>query len=292
MLTKRDLLRSAALAAITASTANSVPAQAQTKRRTARLPQGQGHCRGRLHLRPADRDELRRDVRICRRPEFRAVQGAVQPDQERAQRLHLQGHGHRHAEQRHALFVPMAGPARRADRPFGPGGGRSATTRCMLCDGNTFNYGYIGSRATGNEAGDYMVVGPDWKGATPPGIKKVFRSTHAIFGGGISHPALQSGRHADNVEKVQAGYKAQPLSAYLKQPATVGAADDRLSQNRQGAREDELLRVSRLRAAVRARQDRKRRRSAPSSRASASAPARPSTSRTSRWSTSPKSAWA
>ena len=47
----------------------------------------------------------------------------------------------------------------------------------MLCDGNTFNYGYIGSRATGNEAGNYIVVGPDWKGATPPGIKKVFRSS-------------------------------------------------------------------------------------------------------------------
>jgi hypothetical protein len=30
----------------------------------------------------------------------------------------------------------------------------------MLCDGNTYNYGYIGSRATGNDAGDYMVVGP------------------------------------------------------------------------------------------------------------------------------------
>ena len=24
----------------------------------------------------------------------------------------------------------------------------------MLCDGNTYNYGYIGSRATGSEAGD------------------------------------------------------------------------------------------------------------------------------------------
>ena len=47
----------------------------------------------------------------------------------------------------------------------------------MLCDGNTFNYGYIGSRATGSDAGDYMVVGPDWQGATPPGIKKVFRSS-------------------------------------------------------------------------------------------------------------------
>ncbi len=29
----------------------------------------------------------------------------------------------------------------------------------MLCDYNTFNYGYIGSRATGSEAGDYLVVG-------------------------------------------------------------------------------------------------------------------------------------
>ena len=47
----------------------------------------------------------------------------------------------------------------------------------MLCDGNTYNYGYIGTRATGSEAGDYMVVGPDWKGATPPGIKQVFRSS-------------------------------------------------------------------------------------------------------------------
>jgi len=47
----------------------------------------------------------------------------------------------------------------------------------MLCDGNTYNYGYIGSRATGHEAGDYMVVGPNWKGATPPDMKKVFRSS-------------------------------------------------------------------------------------------------------------------
>jgi len=31
----------------------------------------------------------------------------------------------------------------------------------MLCDGNTYNYGYIGSRATGSEAGDYLVVGPE-----------------------------------------------------------------------------------------------------------------------------------
>src|SRR5438046_7804662 len=47
----------------------------------------------------------------------------------------------------------------------------------MLCDGNTFNYGYIGSRATGPDAGDYMVVGPDWKGETTAGSKKEYRSS-------------------------------------------------------------------------------------------------------------------
>src|ERR1700726_3040350 len=93
----------------------------------------------------------------------------------------------------------------------------------MLCDGNTFNYGYIGSRATGSEAGDYMVVGPDWKGATPPGIKKVFRSTTQLSLAAY-RTQLFNPEDLGNVKKVQAGYKAQALSAYLKQPTTVAAA--------------------------------------------------------------------
>ena len=88
----------------------------------------------------------------------------------------------------------------------------------MLCDGNVFNYGYIGSRATGNEAGDYLVVGPDWNGATPAGIKKVFHST-TQFAITIFRTQLFNAEDMPNVVKVQAGYKAQPLSAYLKQPA-------------------------------------------------------------------------
>ena len=47
----------------------------------------------------------------------------------------------------------------------------------QLIDGNTYNYGYIGTRATGSEAGNYLVVGPDWKGTLPKGIKKIFTST-------------------------------------------------------------------------------------------------------------------
>jgi hypothetical protein len=92
----------------------------------------------------------------------------------------------------------------------------------MLCDGNTFNYGYVGSRATGNEAGDYMVVGPDWKGETPPGIKKVFHST-TQFSGAVYRTQLFNPADMPNVIKVQAGYKVQPLSAYLKQPAPPAA---------------------------------------------------------------------
>jgi hypothetical protein len=88
----------------------------------------------------------------------------------------------------------------------------------QLIDGNTFNYGYIGSRSTGSEAGDYMVAGPNWKGETPAGIKKVFRSSTqqsiAIYRTQLFNPA-----DMPNVVKIQAGYKVRPLSAFLKQPA-------------------------------------------------------------------------
>ena len=92
----------------------------------------------------------------------------------------------------------------------------------QLSDGNTFNYGYIGSRATGSEAGAYMVVGPDWKGEAPAGIKKVFRSSTqqsiAIF-----RTQLFNAADMPNVVNVQAGYKAQPLSGFLSQPAPAAA---------------------------------------------------------------------
>jgi len=88
----------------------------------------------------------------------------------------------------------------------------------QLEDGNTFNYGYIGSRATGNDAGDYMVVGPDWKGETPPGIKKVFRSTTQFSLAGY-RTQLFGPDDIENVKNVQAGYKVQPLSAYRGKPA-------------------------------------------------------------------------
>ena len=93
----------------------------------------------------------------------------------------------------------------------------------QLTDGNTYNYGYIGSRATGSDGGDYLVTGPDWNGQTPEGIKQVFRAT-TPFGLSIFRTQLFNPGDLDNVKKIQAGYRVQPLSAYLKQPAPPAAA--------------------------------------------------------------------
>jgi hypothetical protein len=88
----------------------------------------------------------------------------------------------------------------------------------QLVDMYTFNYGYIGSRATGNDAGCYMIAGPDWKGETPKDIKKEFRSETQFGLIGI-RTQLFGPSDMPNVVKVQAGYKVQPLSQFLKQPA-------------------------------------------------------------------------
>jgi len=77
---------------------------------------------------------------------------------------------------------------------------------------------YIGQRATGSEPGDYLVVGPDWKGETPVGIKKVFRSS-TLFAVAAYRTQLFNPEDMPNVVKVQSGYNVQPLSAFLKQPA-------------------------------------------------------------------------
>ena len=92
----------------------------------------------------------------------------------------------------------------------------------QLIDWYTFNFDYIGSRATGNDGGSFLIAGPGWKGETPAGVKKVFRSeTEFVFP--VYRTQLFNPGDLDNVKKVQAGYKAQPLSAFLGQPAPAAA---------------------------------------------------------------------
>ena len=92
----------------------------------------------------------------------------------------------------------------------------------QLIDPYTFNFAYIGSRATGNDGGSFLVAGPDWKGETPKGVKKVIRAeTEFVFA--AYRTQLFNPGDIDNVKKVQAGYKAQTLSAFLGTAAPKAA---------------------------------------------------------------------
>lgn len=92
----------------------------------------------------------------------------------------------------------------------------------QLVDGNLYNDGYIGSRATGSEAGSYAIVGPEWNGDTPDGIGKVFHST-TPFMLVIFRTQLFNPQDMANVIEVQAGYKVQTLSAFQNKPAPPAA---------------------------------------------------------------------
>ena len=92
----------------------------------------------------------------------------------------------------------------------------------QLIDAYTFNFAYIGSRATGNNGGVFLIAGPNWKGETPKGVTKVIRSeTEFVFA--LYRTQLFNPSDIDNMKKVQAGYKAQTLSAFLGVPAPKAA---------------------------------------------------------------------
>ena len=108
----------------------------------------------------------------------------------------------------------------------------------MLNDGHTYNYGYMGSRATGGKAGSYMVAGPDWAGEKPAGIDEVFNSL-TPFSLLAFRTQLMNPTDMPNVEKIQAQYKVQPLSAFLGQPAPAAAPDPNfLPANTAGIKEN------------------------------------------------------
>jgi len=90
----------------------------------------------------------------------------------------------------------------------------------QLIDAYTHNFDYIGSRTTGNQGGNYMVAGPGWEGDAPEGVQKVFRS-ETQFALAVYRTQLFNPDDLDNVKAVQAGYRAQTLSAFLGQPAPV-----------------------------------------------------------------------
>jgi hypothetical protein len=94
----------------------------------------------------------------------------------------------------------------------------------QLIDAYTHNFEYIGSRATGNGGGSYLIAGPDWKGELPKGITKIIRCETqlalAVFRTQLFNPA-----DLNNVSSIQKSYKAQLLSDFLGTPKPAANAE-------------------------------------------------------------------
>ena len=43
------------------------------------------------------------------------------------------------------------------------------------------NFAYVGTRATGTQAGDYLITGPGWKGQAPGGMKQITSPNNSVF---------------------------------------------------------------------------------------------------------------
>jgi hypothetical protein len=92
----------------------------------------------------------------------------------------------------------------------------------QLVDLYTFNFAYLGTRAYGNDGGKFLIAGPNWKGATPAGIKAVLHS-QTQFAYLLIRTQLFNAGDIANVRRIQSGYHAEPLSTFLHQPAPAGA---------------------------------------------------------------------
>jgi len=92
----------------------------------------------------------------------------------------------------------------------------------QLVDLYTFNFGYMGSRTTGNGPGCFMIAEPTWQGETPTGITKVFRC-ETDFAMALIRTQLFDPADIENVRKIQAGYRAEPLSQFLNKAAPPAA---------------------------------------------------------------------
>ncbi|ORB48462.1 cell envelope protein [Mycolicibacterium rhodesiae] len=95
----------------------------------------------------------------------------------------------------------------------------------QFVDGYTYDYAYVGSRTTGNAGGKYLLAGPGWNGDKPQGIDEVIRSA-TDFSFVIYRTQLFAPADIDNVTRIQAGYTAEPLSAFEGKSAATATPTD------------------------------------------------------------------
>ncbi|MFN0129572.1 MAG: DUF1254 domain-containing protein [Verrucomicrobiales bacterium] len=90
----------------------------------------------------------------------------------------------------------------------------------QLVDLFTFNFGYFGTRTTGNEGGDFLIAGPNWQGEKPADVREVIRS-ETQFAGLFIRTQFLGPKDFDRIQEIQAGYRLRPLSTLLGQPVVA-----------------------------------------------------------------------
>ena len=171
------------------------------RRPGARHRGDQADCRGGLCLRLPDDRRLQGDVRVQRRQAS---------GQYKAPFNQIKNEAKTFTPKDTAIVTPNSdtpysmvadGLARRADGSLRARGREGRYYSVQLVDMYTYNYGYIGSRTTGNGAGCYMVAGPGLEGRDARrALKRCFRSRHEFGLGDLPHPAFQSCRHRQREE--------------------------------------------------------------------------------------------
>jgi hypothetical protein len=181
MITKRDLLRSAALAALIVTTTTPVPANAQAKAewpdiREAKAIAEEGFIYGLpIVMNYAVMYEFSVDTKNSQfKAPFNQIKNLAYV----------------------ATYKDTAVVTPNSDTPYStlwfdlraepmvvsvPAVEKTRYYTVQLIDGNTFNFGYLGSRATGSDAGDYMVVGPNWQGPLRPASRKSLRPRRSLL---------------------------------------------------------------------------------------------------------------
>ncbi|WP_416674840.1 DUF1254 domain-containing protein [Egbenema bharatensis] len=93
----------------------------------------------------------------------------------------------------------------------------------QFIDMYTYNFAYVGSRATGNNGGRFLLAGPGWQGEKPEGIQSVIRSeTEFVFV--LYRTQLFNPEDIENVKQIQTGYQVQRLSEFLGAPGPGAAS--------------------------------------------------------------------
>ena len=91
-------------------------------------------------------------------------------------------------------------------------------------DAYFYNFDFVSSRTDGAAAGDYLIVGPAWKGAAPAGIRRVVHApTRWINVYQRIH--FRDAMDIANVHRLQDSIQLRPLAVYLDKTAVAAQPD-------------------------------------------------------------------